>query len=56
MSGFTTAVVCTVAAGALLQTLPEGPEAYQLAFVPMAVATVCATAALYYFVLRRPRA
>ncbi|MCK9872143.1 MFS transporter [Nocardiopsis dassonvillei] len=56
MSGFTTAVVCTVAAGALLQALPEGPEAYQLAFVPMAVATVCATAALYYFVLRRPRA
>ncbi|WP_150248706.1 MFS transporter [Nocardiopsis deserti] len=55
MSGFTTAVVCTVAAGALLQTLPEGPEAYQLAFVPMAVATVCATAALYFFVLRRSR-
>ncbi len=56
MSGFTTAVVCTVAAGALLQALPEGPEAYQLAFVPMAVTTVCATVALYYFVLRRPRA
>ncbi len=55
MSGFTTAVVCTVAAGALLQALPEGPEAYQLAFVPMAVATVCATAALYFFVLRRSR-
>lgn len=55
MSGFTTAVVCTVAAGAVLQALPEGPVAYQWAFVPMCVTTACATAVLYFFVLRRPR-
>ncbi|WP_159944726.1 MULTISPECIES: MFS transporter [unclassified Nocardiopsis] len=55
MSGFTTAVVCTVAAGAILQALPEEPESYQTAFVPMCVTTACATAVLYFFVLRRPR-
>lgn len=55
MSGFTTAVVCTVAAGALLEVLPEGPESFQTAFVPMAVATACATAVLWFFILRRPR-
>ncbi|MEE2039153.1 MFS transporter [Nocardiopsis sp. CT-R113] len=55
MSGFTTAVLCTVAAGAILQALPDEPESYQLAFVPMCVTTVAATAVLYCFVLARPR-
>ena len=56
MSGFSTAVVCTVAAGAILQALPEGPVSFQWAFLPMAVATLCATAALYFFLLRPVRA
>ncbi|MFJ9555505.1 MFS transporter [Nocardiopsis sp. NPDC101807] len=56
MSGFTTAVLCTVAAGAILQALPDEPESYQIAFVPMCVTTVAATALLYFFVLSRPRA
>ncbi|WP_255351864.1 MFS transporter [Nocardiopsis sp. NRRL B-16309] len=55
MSGFTTAVVCTVLAGAVLQALPEGPTAFQLAFVPICATTVCATTVLYVFILRRPR-
>ncbi|WP_150240317.1 MFS transporter [Nocardiopsis quinghaiensis] len=55
MSGFTTAVVCTVAAGTILQALPDEPESYQLAFVPMCVTTACATAVLYLFILRRSR-
>ena len=55
MSGFTTAVVCTVAAGAILQALPEEPGSYQVAFVPMCVTTACATAVLYLLILRRPR-
>ncbi|MDT0328054.1 MFS transporter [Nocardiopsis lambiniae] len=54
MSGFTTAVVCTVAAGAVLQALPEGPDAFRVAFVPMCVTTILATAVLYLFILRRP--
>ncbi len=56
MSGFTTAVVCTVLAGAVLQALPEGPTAFQLAFVPICATTVCATVVLYVFILRRSRA
>ncbi|WP_431868368.1 MFS transporter [Nocardiopsis eucommiae] len=55
MSGFTTAVICTVAAGAILQALPEGPTAYQWAFTPMAVATFLATCVLVVFVRRRAR-
>ncbi|MDE3723069.1 MFS transporter [Nocardiopsis sp. N85] len=54
MSGFTTAVVCTVAAGAVLQALPEGPDAFRVAFVPMCVTTILATGVLYLFILRRP--
>ncbi|WP_263363279.1 MFS transporter [Nocardiopsis listeri] len=55
MSGFTTAVVCTVAAGAILQTLPEEPSSYQVAFVPMAVTTVLSTCVLAVFILRARR-
>ncbi|GAB3709980.1 MFS transporter [Nocardiopsis oceani] len=52
MSGFTTAVVCTVAAGAILQALPDEPASYQLAFVPMAATTTLATCVLALFVWR----
>lgn len=55
MSGFTTAVVCTVAAGAILQALPDEPASYQLAFVPMAVTTLLSTCVLAVFVRRRAR-
>ncbi|HJE59421.1 MAG TPA: MFS transporter [Nocardiopsis listeri] len=55
MSGFTTAVVCTVAAGAILQALPEDPTSYQVAFVPMAVTTVLSTCVLAVFIRRRVR-
>ncbi|MEU3305792.1 MFS transporter [Nocardiopsis sp. NPDC055551] len=55
MSGFTTAVVCTVAAGAILQALPEEPSSYQVAFVPMAVTTVLSTCVLVVFLLRARR-
>lgn len=56
MSGFTTAVICTVAAGALLQALPEDPTSYQWAFTPMAVTTFLSTCVLVVFVRRRARA
>lgn len=49
MSGFTTAVVCTVAAGVILQAVPD----YQLAFIPMAVTTFLSTAVLALFIRRR---
>ncbi|WP_083926871.1 MFS transporter [Nocardiopsis valliformis] len=49
MTGFTTAVVCTVAAGAILQVVPD----YQLAFIPMAVTTILSTAVLALFIRRR---
>ncbi|WP_017615542.1 MFS transporter [Nocardiopsis salina] len=55
MSGFTTAVVCTVAAGAVLQKLPDDPGAFQLAFAPMAVATTVATSVLFLLLLRGRR-
>ena len=56
MSGFTTAVVCTVAAGAILQTLPEEPSSYQAAFGPLAACTALATVVLTVFIRRaRPR-
>lgn len=55
MSGFTTALVCTVAAGVILQALPDGPTAFQWAFAPMAVATLAATGVLF-FLLRVSRA
>ncbi|MFE9243077.1 MFS transporter [Nocardiopsis sp. NPDC006938] len=55
MSGFTTAVVCTVAAGAILQAVPEGPTAYQWAFTPMAVATLLSSCVLAVFIRRRAR-
>ncbi|WP_040693094.1 MFS transporter [Nocardiopsis prasina] len=56
MSGFTTAVICTVAAGAILQALPEDPTSYQWAFTPMAVATFLSTCVLAVFIRRRVRA
>ncbi|MFD7366758.1 MFS transporter [Nocardiopsis alba] len=55
MSGFSTAVVCTVAAGLLLQALPDEPTSYQWAFTPMAVGTTLATVALAFFIRARSR-
>ncbi len=55
MSGFSTAVACTVAAGAILQALPDEPASYQLAFVPIAVTTLLSTCVLAVFVRRRVR-
>lgn len=52
MSGFTTAVVCTVAAGVILQALPG---AYQAAFAPLAACTAAATLVLTLFILRAHR-
>ncbi|WP_307851312.1 MFS transporter [Nocardiopsis sp. MG754419] len=52
MSGFTTALLCTVAAGAILQALPGGPVSYQVAFVPMAACSSVATLVLIVFVRR----
>lgn len=52
MSGFSTAVLCTVGAGAILQILPEGPTSFQWAFLPMVVTTFVATGVLY--LLLRP--
>ncbi len=53
MSGFTTAVVCTVAAGAILQAVPEGPDAFRLAFLPICAMTLLSGAVLALLVLRR---
>ncbi len=55
MSGFTTAVACTVAAGAVLQALPDDPTSYQLAFLPIAVTTVLSTCVLVVCIRRRER-
>ncbi|WP_028648825.1 MFS transporter [Nocardiopsis sp. CNT312] len=55
MSGFSTAVLGTVLAGALLQVRPEGPTAFQAAFLPLFLTTAAATAVLYALLLRRPR-
>lgn len=53
MSGFTTTLVGTVAAGVVLQAVPAGPAAFQLAFLPLAVTTAAATLVLA-LLLRRP--
>lgn len=52
MSGFSTAVICTVAAGAVLESLPDDPGAFQWAFAPMAATTTAATIVLFYLILR----
>ncbi|MEU0488657.1 MFS transporter [Nocardiopsis sp. NPDC006139] len=53
MSGFTTAVACTVAAGAILQALPPGPDAFRLAFLPICATTLLSGGVLAALVLRR---
>ncbi|MCY9786306.1 MFS transporter [Nocardiopsis sp. EMB25] len=53
MAGFSTAVLCTVLAGAVLQVLPESPTSFQWAFVPICLTTLCATVVLWRLVLRR---
>ncbi|CAL9501780.1 hypothetical protein SUDANB121_03468 [Nocardiopsis dassonvillei] len=54
MSGFTTSVVCTVAAGSILQALPEGPDAFRMAFLPICATTLLAGGVLARLILRRP--
>ncbi|WP_116246350.1 MFS transporter [Nocardiopsis sp. FIRDI 009] len=55
MAGFSTSVLCTVLAGAVLQVLPESPTSFQWAFAPICLTTLGATAVLWRLVLRSPR-